>query len=73
MRQKEVSFMALGTVNKIQVRYLDQDEDMIGDVLDMIVERVTKISENCNFYDEHSEVGYYSKRQRVFIKDEWFI
>ena len=24
---------------------------MIGDVLDMIVERVTKISENCNFYD----------------------
>lgn len=57
MRQKEVTFMALGTVNKIQVRYPDQNEDMIGDVLDMIVERVTKISENCNFYDEHSEVG----------------
>lgn len=57
MKNKEVTFIALGTVNKINVKYHDEEEEMVSDVFDMIVERITHISEACNFYDEHSEVG----------------
>lgn len=57
MNTKEVTFFALGTVNKIKVYYHKEEEEMVSDTLDLIVERIQNISHACNFYDEHSEVG----------------
>jgi thiamine biosynthesis lipoprotein len=73
MRKKEVTFFALGTVNKIQVRYRDEEEELVSDTLEMIVERITNISEACNFYDEHSEVGlinHFAGERKVHVSHD---